>query len=122
MQKFNELGAQGDVLFMRVDRVPEGFQEVKNPETVPGKGVIVAHSETGHHHVMPQGQLFESPSNPLLAYMVAPPELLELPVLHLRDNLTHEALVLDCPADDSGKPVVWEIRRQRQRNSRVVAD
>ena len=39
--------AQGDVMFIRVDTIPAGAKE----ESGAGP-VVVAHSETGHHHAI----------------------------------------------------------------------
>jgi len=39
----NEIVAQGDILITRIDRLPEGLKKADN--------TVVAHSETGHHHI-----------------------------------------------------------------------
>ena len=46
MKNVDCIAAQGDVLFLRVDELPEGLQ--RDPTSAP----IVAHSESGHHHVV----------------------------------------------------------------------
>lgn len=48
--------AQGDVLFRRVDELPSDVTECN-----AGKQLVVAHSETGHHHAIEPGaaRLFE---------------------------------------------------------------
>lgn len=69
---------------------------------------VVAHSETGHHHVALGGQYIPTP-DPFVAYLVA-----QAPVRveHRRSTDTHETLEL--LADDGGDEVIWEIRRQRE--------
>ena len=48
MKTFDKCAAQGDVLFVRVAELPEGVKLTKDTAAEP----IVAHSETGHHHVL----------------------------------------------------------------------
>lgn len=105
--------AQGDVLFVRVTTpIPSGLTEaVRGPD-----GFVVAHSETGHHHVVrdPTARLFLSSDR-----MV---DFLEVTsggaaVEHLRNYDTHETRVLATGT--------WQIRRQREMDSattRMVAD
>jgi hypothetical protein len=58
--------AQGDLLFDRLAELPAGMKLKQS-----GKRVIVAHSESGHHHVVlsPGAELFEDPGNPLICYL-----------------------------------------------------
>ncbi len=104
-----KMGAQGDVLFRRVESVPEGA----NPITC--KSQVVAHSATGHHHVAESVAPFlfyQHPTNPLRAYveMKAPASI---NIAHHRSFDTHQTLRL------RGEPgTVWEIIRQRQRTPR----
>lgn len=44
----SKLGAHGEITFIRVDELPDGF--VSEPAT--NGEFVVAHSETGHHHVL----------------------------------------------------------------------
>ena len=48
MKTFDKYAAQGDFLIMRIDKIPENVEAVE-PED--GK-YVVAHSETGHNHVI----------------------------------------------------------------------
>ena len=48
MKTFTRMAAQGDFLIIRMDNLPEGLEQIQ-PEN--GK-FVVAHSETGHNHVM----------------------------------------------------------------------
>lgn len=106
MHEFQNVAAQGDVAFRRVDRLPDGVNEVPAE-----KGeVIVTHSETGHHHTMVLDRDSETPNvrmysgeNPLLAWLeVNRPSVLE----HKRSFDTHEPLLFS--------PGIYEVRRQRE--------
>ena len=100
--------AQGDVLFRRVKAVPD--TAVKVARTGP---LVVAHSETGHHHVIESDAvtMFEVPGNPLVAYLQleGPDCGAGIDVIHRRPWDTHETLrLLGKPGD------VFEVRRQRE--------
>lgn len=93
---------QGDVLFRRVDQVPDNVTEKTRRN---GERLIVAHSETGHHHAIEAAdvRLFESQGG-LVAYLQVSGPYAD--VEHLRPWNTHETIRLP-----SG---TWEIRRQRE--------
>lgn len=100
-------GAQGDLYLRRIDRLPAGLVEVGRAEG----GHVVAHSETGHHHVVREARVRylrpaddTGPTAGLVAYLEVLAEHAD--VVHLRDYDTHETLRL--PAG------TWEIRRQRE--------
>lgn len=84
---------QGDVMLMRVEELPRGTE--LRP-VAPENGVlIVAHSETGHHHVIENSrnaQLLIDETNALLGYLVVTGDGVELK--HLRDFDTHETAKL----------------------------
>lgn len=67
---------------------------------------VVAHSETGHHHVALGGDYYTVPGNQMVAYLVTrgPVE-----IEHRRSTDTHETLELLGDGE-----VVWEISRQRE--------
>ena len=95
--------AQGDVMFVRVDTLPEGVTKKSD-----GLSAVVAHSETGHHHVA-KGErvMLYGTEDPMVCYLVA--EGVYADVEHLRPWDTHETLRLD------GEPgAVWKIVRQRE--------
>lgn len=104
---FKNIGAQGDVLFRRVDAIPANATPV-----APENGsLIVTHSETGHHHTMvmdrksgaPNVEMFQHPENALLAWIkVNRPSVLE----HHRPFDTHAPIKF-------GRGI-YEIRRQRE--------
>lgn len=102
MKTINRMGAQGDLLLRKVEALPEGL------EPVPAEGgrLIVAHSETGHHHWLaaPGCELWRSPGDPLIAYLRVSSEGADL--VHARPWDTHETIRL--PGG------VYELRRQRE--------
>ena len=115
--------AQGDVLFLEVDAVPSGCTEAKRDER---NQLVVAHSETGHHHVVDTAgaRLWNVPGDPLTSYLETPTVpgfgagsfAPAIEVRHLRGFDTHGTLKLP------GEGRVWEVRRQRTPAGKVVAD
>jgi hypothetical protein len=107
MKTARRMAAQGDVVFRRVSEIPA---TAKLAERKAGEPLVVAHSETGHHHVIrdPEASLFTS-ENPLICYLRL--ETPSVDVEHLRPFDTHETLRL---LGDQDKPACFEIRRQRE--------
>ncbi len=109
MKIVEKMAAQGDVLFRRVPTLPKNAKEAKH-----GGMIVVAHSETGHHHAIESRALshFTVPSDPLVCYLRLDDGLGDLggvDVVHHRSWDTHETLrLLGKPGD------VWEVRRQRE--------
>ena len=101
MIEISTMGAQGDVLFRRIAKVPSGTRM-----QAPGGRLIVAHSETGHHHAIdsPSVRYFTDPQSRTLAYLVVDGDFAD--VIHHRLFDTHETLRLTKG--------VWEVRRQRE--------
>ena len=105
MKYVNKVAAQGEMLIRRVD----GFNGTrKEMETENGK-FILAHSETGHHHVIDREhvQVFEQTENVpegmgILQMIVNSPS----EITHLRSTDTHEPLMLG--------EGLWEVRLQRE--------
>lgn len=95
--------AQGDVLFTRVDRIPEGLKEVAREHSGL---LVVAHSETQHHHGFyePSAKLFEVPGDPFTCYLQLAGDC---QLQHLRPHDTHEAILF-------GGGGFFEVRRQRE--------
>ena len=92
---------QGDICIRRIGEIPAGL----TPARSEGGNYIVAHSETGHHHVVKEraAQMLIDEANAFIAYLqVAEPTELE----HLRSFDTHETLLL--------APGNYEVRRQRE--------
>jgi len=101
MRTFKNVAAQGDVYFKRIDALP------KNAEIVaPEDGrVIVAHSETGHSHVMLAERVkqYRIPDSIMDLFLVVDAPT---PLEHLRPHDTHEAIMFE--------PGVYHVRRQRE--------
>lgn len=112
MKNVKKMAAQGDVMFLRLESMPEGVTQDK------AKGpLVVAHSETGHHHVLEGGKLVElfRGQDATICYL----RIANGPadVVHHRPFDTHETLRL--------APGIWEVRRQREATPegwRQVAD
>lgn len=98
----NRMAFQGDVCFRRVKEIPKETAEKK----VNGE-IVVAFSETHHHHSIPEGEakLFEKlDRDPFVCYLQIAGEYAD--VVHHRPTDTHETIRLlgGC----------WEVRRQRE--------
>lgn len=106
MRTFKNQAAQGDLLIRRVDKMPAGLK----PMATEAGRFIVAHSETGHHHVIearPNVIVFDT-EDPLVSYLqvIEATDETEAVIEHLRSFDTHESL--------SVPPGNYEIRRQRE--------
>ena len=67
MKTFSNQAAQGDLLITKIRSLPKEAKPVKS-----GNGnFIVAHSETGHHHVVAErpGVEYFAANDPLVAYL-----------------------------------------------------
>jgi hypothetical protein len=95
---------QGDLMVVRVRTLPQ--------TAVRAQTNIVAHSETGHHHIAERGQVWEVPGDPLLCYLT-PTGNDGIDLVHQRPWDTHETLRLLNDTPELGE-VVYEIRRQRE--------
>jgi hypothetical protein len=108
MKNVKRMAAQGDVLFRRVRSVPKAAVEQKTE-----RQIIVAHSETGHHHAIDATdgvRLFQPPNAPMICYLAL--EGVEYAdVVHHRPFDTHETLRL---VGTPKKRTVFEVRRQRE--------
>lgn len=105
MRAFQNFAAQGEAFIRRIDTRPEGLEAIT---PLNGKH-IVAHSETGHHHVMDAGSvdLLERTKDvpeglKILHLIVKEPTALE----HLRGHDTHEPIMFE--------PGEYEVRLQRE--------
>lgn len=102
MKTFERCAAQGDVYFIRLEKMPEGdFVEV-----APENGhLIITHSETGHHHTMnpANAKLYRTKDNDYDAVLVIDrPTSLD----HQRSFDTHEPILFDTG--------IFKVRRQRE--------
>ena len=104
VKEFTNMAAQGDVLFIRIDELPKDAVEVK----AENGAYIVAHSETGHHHIVkerPEVKMYQDASDPMTAYL----QVLSVDTLveHMRSFDTHKTLKFKLPG-------IFKIRRQRE--------
>lgn len=100
--KFNKQARQGDMLLTKLDKLPDNLIE----ERAVNGDYVLAHSETGHNHVVKAShevKFFRNPDNEFVGYLSvqAPTE-----VRHLRSFDTHKTIGL--------KEGVYEVRRQRE--------
>jgi|CZKU01.1.fsa_nt_gi hypothetical protein len=100
------IAAQGDVFFRRVEHVrPDAAAQ----PSLEGEPVVVAHSETGHHHVVESRHAtFLTTSDPLVGFLRFEGPFAD--VVHLRSFHTHETLRL---LGNENGTTSFEIRRQR---------
>lgn len=103
MKTFVRCAAQGDVLIRRIDELPMGLTEQAPIDNVH----VVAHSETGHHHVISAKHARYFVVNAFVAYLIIEKEAALL--RHMRDFDRHE--------DVSVEPGIYELRRKREYTS-----
>jgi len=106
MKTFKNCAAQGDLIIRRIDALPKDAKPVASER---GK-FVVAHSETGHDHVIkesPNVKLY-STGDPMISYLqvVEAADATEALLEHLRSFDTHETIAIP--------PGNYEIRRQRE--------
>jgi hypothetical protein len=110
MLTIKKLGAQGDVMFRRIKGLPATAQE----QVVRGP-IVVAHSETGHHHAIDATdgvRLFVEPANPNICYLMLD-GVEHADVVHHRSWDTHDTVRL--LRGKAKTPAIFEARRQRER-------
>jgi len=106
MRTFDKIAAQGDVMFIRTDKLPDGVVEVPAEN---GKN-IVAHSETGHNHVIEKERggvkttMYRLPEEIYEAFLVV--EGGDAVIEHERGFDTHESIQFP--------PGTYRVRRQRE--------
>lgn len=106
MKTFKNVAAQGDLYIRRIASIPSGAKAVVSEH---GK-FVVAHSETGHNHVIadrPNVRLY-SEGDPMISYLevIEATDATETLLEHLRSYDTHETIKIE--------PGNYEIRRQRE--------
>jgi hypothetical protein len=102
MKTISKMCFQGDVCFRRIAALPDDAVEQK----ADGR-VVVAPSETGHHHAITSGEvkLFErAQRNPMICFLSIDGDYAD--VVHHRPHDTHETVRL--------LGGLWEVRRQRE--------
>lgn len=102
MRIIQDQAAQGDVMFRRIEALPDGAKPAKSENGA----FIVAHSETGHNHVVMErpGVTYFSAMDEFRSYLVIEGE--PASVDHQRSFDTHQSFALS--------PGIWEVRRQRE--------
>ena len=101
MRTFKTVCAQGDIYIRKIDKLPAGVI----PVAAENGHVIVAHSETGHNHVMlaERTKMYRLPDSIMDIFLaVEEGDTLE----HLRPHDTHEAIAFG--------PGIYHVRRQRE--------
>jgi len=93
---------QGDTMLRRCTALPEGARRLEGPESN-----VVAHSETGHHHIVEGGEVFVIPSEPLSLYVKATSN--DVSFKHLRAWDTHQTINFKAEIGD-----VISVRLQRE--------
>lgn len=111
------IGAQGEITIVQIDAIPANVA-TRAVERAAG-GYIISHSESGHHHVLTDGEVMERVSD-VPAGMQIIYALLDKPA----------ALVQDAPVPHEGydlAPGIYEFRISREfdpfaEQARRVAD
>lgn len=106
MKKFTNCAAQGDLLIRRIESIPKDAKQIDATEGL----FIVAHSETGHNHVIkaePNVSLYTT-GDPMISYLqvIESVDAVETILEHLRSFYKHESIAIS--------PGNYEIRRQRE--------
>jgi len=107
MRTFERIAAQGEMVIRKIAELDE--KSTLNPMNPENGKYILAHSETGHHHVIDPSNVavYEKTNDVpegvgILQMIVEEPSVIE----HLRPTDTHESLKVE--------PGVYEIRLQRE--------
>lgn len=103
MINFKNQAAQGDMLIRKIDALPENVKETKDEKG----NFILAHSETGHNHVVKKQEgvkFYSNDNDPFIAYLVV--DNTKCFVEHQRVFDTHSPIEI--------APGIYEIRRQRE--------
>ena len=107
MKKFKNMAAQGDVMILRIDKLPENI----HPAKPDGTHYVVAHSESGHHHVIedrPNVKFFTS-DDPMISYLQVDAAIDETEAL-----LKHLKVGKDAHETISFGAGFYRINRQRE--------
>lgn len=101
MKTFKTMAAQGDCLIRKIDKLPDNVELAK----ANGEHYTVAHSETGHNHVIDRNkaQLLIDKTNEFIAYLDVKEDT---PIEHQRSYDTHESIMIPKG--------LYEVRRQRE--------
>ena len=106
MKTFTKIAAQGDFVIIRINEFPTNLKEFHSEDDV----FVIAHSETGHNHVMERTFVEayrkdeKSTDRDLYELFLLVKE--ETSIQHLRSHDTHEALLVP--------PGKYLVKRQRE--------
>jgi hypothetical protein len=98
MKTFVNCAAQGDIYIQKIDQLLDGLIKEK---PIDGQHII-AHSETGHHHVMKDVDKYTC-DNPMIMFIIVK-----------RPTILKHQRAFDKHEDIEFKPGTYEIRRQRE--------
>ena len=106
MRTFKNQAAQGDLFIRRIAALPEGISAIQSERGM----YVVAHSETGHNHViaaLPNVALYAT-NDPMISYLqvIEATDATEVLIEHLRSFDQHESISI--------APGIYEVRRQRE--------
>jgi hypothetical protein len=95
--------AQGDILIIPCKTIPANAVAAK----AEGGHFIIAHSETGHHHVIEKAraEVYEAADDQFIAYIRTLGDGAD--IIHKRGHDTHETIKLEPNQ-------TYEVRRQRE--------
>lgn len=95
--------AQGDILITPIGKIPKTVRAI----SPSGEYFVIAHSETGHHHVIDRtkAEVYEAADDAFIAYIRTFSDPVE--IKHLRSFDTHESYLLEPNK-------VFQVRRQRE--------
>lgn len=106
MKTFEKMAAQGDFIIRRIEKIPADVVAVKPVDGV----IVVAHSETGHNHVMEATHVkafdVKTEGNNVDIYRMFLSVDQSTPIEHLRSFDTHSPIMV--------APGNYEVRRQRE--------
>lgn len=74
------IGAQGEVTIMRIDAIPAGAKTKPATDRNERGQIIISHSESGHHHVVTEGEVLErtdAPDGMQIFYAIFPRALVQ---------------------------------------------
>lgn len=99
------MAAQGDILIIAIDAIPSSAK--LNPGITKGANFVIAHSESGHDHVIEKAraEVYEAADDSFIAYIKTLGDGAE--ITHERSFDTHETIALEPNK-------FYEIRRQRE--------
>lgn len=123
VHEVSRLAFQGDAMFVKVSSIPSEATKEVLPNSGTGEYVL-AHSETGHHHVMERKPGMKVVTNPkptedgLLIDMFFSTDA-PVDIVHKRSHDTHGTLRLS--------PGIWQVRSnqreyQSEEENRLAAD